>query len=137
MGSNTKTVDIGTLETKTVFVKVKSISGKIKQYVVNIVREPDPLELKDVYVDNRLATKVSDTEYTIDVLDTKTNIDIQAILFNTVDEYVAIEDNTPSIGVNTYNAYQLSNGYKVDAISRQYNPRDKYIECLKDNKRYL
>ena len=43
MGSNTKTVDIGTLETKTVFVKVKSISGKIKQYVVNIVRELFPL----------------------------------------------------------------------------------------------
>ena len=73
--------------------------------------------MKDVYVDNRLATKVSDTKYTIDVLDTKTNIDIQAMLFNTVDEYVAIEDNTPSIGVNTYNAYQLSNGYKVEIVA--------------------
>ena len=113
VGTNTDIVEIGTEKTKTIFVKVKSVSGTIKQYVVNIVREPDPLELKQIYVDNRIATKVNDTEYTIDIVKTKTNIDIKAILFNQTEEYASIYDNNPELGISTYKAYSIANGYTI------------------------
>ena len=112
-GSNSNTVEIGDAEEKTVIVKVESVSGIIKNYIVNIYRTPEELEIKNVYVDNRLATKVSDTEYTIDVVNTKTEVDIKAVLYNIVDEYVAINGNTPEIGENTYVAYELVNGNTV------------------------
>ena len=130
IGENTNNVEVGDNTEKTVIVKVKTIAGTEKQYIVNIVREPDALEMKNIYVDNRLATKVDDTNYSIDVLNTKTTIDIKAELFNTESEYVSIFANTPTIGVNTYTQYELANGYEIEIVASNGvdNTSEDYIQ---------
>ena len=105
-GSDFKTVTVGNADEKRIMVTVESVSGRSKDYIVNIYRAPDELELKQVLLDNRKATKVSDTEYEIDTVNTIVNI--KAELFNKTTEMVAIYDGDLEIGETTYNNYDIS-----------------------------
>lgn len=109
-GTNNTSIDMTDIEEKMIIIKVESVSGIIKNYIVNIYKEQDELALREVRVDNRLATKVSDTEYTLDVVIGTTEIDIKAVLYNLTSEYVSIYGATPELGTTTYVDYQLVNG---------------------------
>ena len=113
-GTSTSTIDMKDIDEKTIAIKVESVSGIIKTYIVNIYRQPSELALKNVYVDNRLATKVSETEYTIDVVSTTEQIDIRAILYNETSEYVSINGNEPTLIENTFDNYELANGNVIE-----------------------
>ena len=67
---------------KQIVVKITAIDGSVEQYLVNIYREPNELDLKAVYVNNRQATKVDDTSYTIDIVKDTKQVDLKAILYS-------------------------------------------------------
>jgi len=113
-GTAIKDMDMTDTEEKTIIVKVESISGTIKNYVVNIYKEKEELALRAVYVDGRIARKVSDTEYTLDVVKGTNNIDIEAILYKQKGEYVSIFGSTKEEG-RTKVTYSLSdNGETIN-----------------------
>ena len=131
LNTNTSEISIKPEEReKSIIIRVKSVSGIVKNYIVNIYRDPEELELKAVYVDGRNATKVTDTSYTIDVLESKENIDIKAVLYNLKDEYVSINGNTPTIGTNVYENYKLEDENNI--IIKVTNGLDETAEDYKE-----
>ena len=105
---NTETISLGTQDSKTIKIRVTSISGNTKEYTVEIHKVHEELELQSVYVDGRAASKTGDKEYTIDIESTKNDVTIEAISYiNT--KYVSIDSNTATVGSNIYNNYNVSN----------------------------
>lgn len=128
-GTNTNNINMGDLSEKQVIVKITSIDGTTEQYIVNIYREPSELDLKSVFVDNRQATKVDDTNYTIDIVKGTKTVDIKAILYSDT-EYVSIANNDFELQENTLNNYDIANGLKIKIIASNKldNTADDYIQ---------
>ena len=128
-GTNTNNINMGDLSEKQVIVKITSIDGTTEQYIVNIYREPSELDLKSVFVDNRQATKVDDTNYTIDIVKGTKTVDIKAILYSDT-EYVSIANNDFELQENTLNNYDIANGLKIKIIASNKldNTADDYVQ---------
>ena len=115
-GENTKTIEMGNDSQKQIVVKITAIDGSVEQYLVNIYREPNELDLKAVYVNNRQATKVDDTSYTIDIVKDTKQVDLKAILYSDA-EYVSIAENEATLEQNEYLNYNISNGVEIKIVA--------------------
>ena len=79
-GSDIKTIEMGAEDSKLIKIAITSVDETVtKVYIVNIVKPQDEFSLKAVYLNNRIAKKVSDTVYEIDVQKGTDKVDLKAV----------------------------------------------------------
>ena len=82
-------------------ITVTAVDGTVKTHTLTIHKKVNDLGLDKIYLDNRLATKVDETTFEIDVEKGMTLADIRAVASNS-EEYVSISGNTSTKAENIY-----------------------------------
>ena len=83
-------------------ITVTALDGTVRTCTLTIHKQVNNLGLDKVYLDGRIATRVDDTTFKIDVKKGTTLAEIKAIASST-DEYVSIRSNAMTKSENTYN----------------------------------